>query len=57
MLDISPQTLNILQFKEIAIQPYIEIKSSTDYIYRLSTDSDIVSKTTFDIPQATNEFI
>jgi len=57
MLDISPQTLNILQFKEIAIQPYIEIKSSTNYIYRLSTDSDIVSKTTYDIPQATNDFI
>ena len=57
MLNISTNTLNILQFKDVSISPYIEIKSTTGYVYRLSTDADIIASESEDVPAQGNDIV
>jgi len=39
---VSEHTLSLLQYKDIAISPYLRIESSSGYIYHLSTDNTII---------------
>lgn len=42
MRKVSEHTLSLLQYKDIAISPYLRIESSSGYIYHLSTDNTII---------------
>ena len=57
MLNISANTLNILQFKDIAVQPFITIQSTNDYTFNLSTDADLFSDETEDTPTQSNTVV